>query len=241
MKYKSAIFKIGGKILEDFESLSITISQLESLYKQGRIHKIILVPGGGTIANFIRNAYEKLKFTEELAHWMGIIAMNHNGIELSKKFPNLETIDILEQVIELDKIFCIFLPYQYLKANDKLPHSWDVTSDSISLYLANEIGLNACFLIKNVDGIFNDKNNLIKDVSATEFQRLKDYEKLAKIGIDSDDLKNQSKPIDPYLITLIKQYRISCVILNGTSKMNRIIEFFDESKSLQEKIYTIIK
>ncbi|MFX1488467.1 MAG: hypothetical protein ACFFBI_04925 [Promethearchaeota archaeon] len=241
MKYKSAIFKIGGKILEDFESLTITISQLESLYKQGRIHKIILVPGGGTIANFIRIVYDKLMFTEELAHWMGIIAMNYNGIELGKKFPKLLIIDNLKRIIESDKIFCIFLPYQYLKANDNLPHSWEVTSDSISLYLANEIGLNACFLIKNVDGIFNDKNQLIKEVSAAEFQRLKDTEKLAKMGIISVDLKNQSRPIDPYLITLIKKNRIPCVILNGTSKMNRIIDFFDESKSQQEKIYTIIK
>ncbi|MFX1478556.1 MAG: hypothetical protein ACFFCI_10550 [Promethearchaeota archaeon] len=241
MKYKSAIFKIGGNILEDFESLNITISQLESLYKQGRIHKIILVPGGGIIANFIRIAYNKLKFSEELAHWMGIIAMNYNGIELGKKFPKLQTIDNLKQILEVDKIFCIFLPYQYLRANDKLPHSWEVTSDSISLYLAKEIGLNVCFLIKNVDGIFNDKNQLMKELSAAEFQRLKDTEKLAKIGITSVDLKNQSRPIDPYLTLLIKQNRIPCVILNGTSKKNRIIEFFDESKSQQEKIYTNIK
>jgi len=241
MNYNSAIFKIGGKILEDFGHLTTTISQLEFLYEENKLHKIILIPGGGTIANFIRNVYKELKFTEELAHWMGIVSMNYNGIELSKKFPKIETIENFESFHELDKIFCIFLPYEYLKANDKLPHSWEVTSDSISLFLAKEIGLNACFLIKNVDGIFNDKNQLIKEVTTTEFRKLKDSDKLANIGTIDNDLKTQSRPIDPYLITLIKRYRIACVILNGASKMNRIIEFFDESKSQREKNFTIIK
>ena len=223
MKYNSAIFKIGGKIFEDFENLSTTISQLESLYQKDKIQKIILIPGGGSIANFIRNVYNELKITEELAHWMGILSMNYNGIELSKKLPRIETIENFECLNELDKYFCIFLPYQYLKANDKLPHRWDVTSDSITLFLAKEIGLNACFLIKNVDGIFNDMNEVIKELETVEFRRLKSTDKLAKIESISDDLKNQSRPIDPYLLTLIEQYRIPCVILNGVSKLNRII------------------
>ena len=167
MKYNSAIFKIGGKILEDFGNLSTTISQLERLYKEDKIQKIILIPGGGSIANFIRNVYNELKFTEELAHWMGILSMNYNGIALSEKLPEVEIVENFECLNELDKVFCIFLPYQYLKANDKLPHSWEVTSDSITLFLAKEIGLNPCFLIKNVDGIFNDKNEIIKEFDSS--------------------------------------------------------------------------
>jgi aspartokinase-like uncharacterized kinase len=211
------------------------------LYEEDKIQKIILVPGGGSIANFIRTVYNELKFTEELAHWMGILSMNYNGIELSKKFPNLEIIENLEPIHELDKIFCIFLPYQYLKGNDKLPHSWEVTSDSITLFLAKEMDLHTCFLIKNVEGIFTNKNQLIKELTTVEFRSLKDANKLARIERVGDDLKDQSKPVDPYLITLIEKYNIPCVILNGISKMNRIFEFFDESKSPQEKIFTIIK
>ena len=90
MYYKTALFKIGGNILEDLENLDSTISQLEQLYNENLIEKIILIPGGGTLANFIRKVYRELKFTEELAHWMGIVSMNYNGLELNKKFPNFE-------------------------------------------------------------------------------------------------------------------------------------------------------
>ncbi len=98
MKYTSVIFKIGGKILENFEDLNSTISQLTQLYDKGRIQKIILIPGGGSLVNFIRKVYIELKFTEELGHWMGVISMNYNGIELGKKFPEL---DVIEDITRL--------------------------------------------------------------------------------------------------------------------------------------------
>jgi len=125
MKHKTVIFKIGGKILEDFDNLNSTISQLRQLYKKKLISNIILIPGGGSFANFIRNAYSELRFTEELAHWMGIISMNYNGLELIKKFPNLEATEDFNRLKNLKKSFCLFLPFQFLKDNDKLPHSFN--------------------------------------------------------------------------------------------------------------------
>ena len=241
MTYKTALFKIGGTIFEDFENLSSTISQFSQLYEKEVIQKIILIPGGGSFANFIRKIYNDLKLTDELAHWMSIISMNYNGIELGKKFPKLEVFEDFNKLKEIGKSYCIFLPYQFLKENDKLPHSWDVTSDSITLFLAQKFGLNECFLIKDVDGILNEKNQVIKEISALEFKKMKESCNLPKFKIIDDKLKSQSRPIDPYLLTLIKKWKISCVILNGTYDNQRITDFFDESKSLQKKTYTRIK
>ena len=50
MTYKTALFKIGGTIFEDFENLSSTISQFSQLYEKEVIQKIILIPGGGSFA-----------------------------------------------------------------------------------------------------------------------------------------------------------------------------------------------
>ena len=213
MKHKTVIFKIGGKILEDFDNLNSTISQLRQLYKKKLISNIILIPGCGSFANFIRNAYSELRFTEELAHWMGIISMNYNGLELIKKFPNLEATEDFNRLKNLKKSFCLFLPFQFLKDNDKLPHSWDATSDSITLFLAKELGLNECFLIKDVDGILNKKNQVIKEISTLEFKEMKELRKLTELKSDSEELKERSKPIDPYLTILIDRYKISCIIL----------------------------
>ena len=241
MEYTSAIFKIGGKILENFEDLSSTISQLTHLYNKGRIKKIILIPGGGSLANFIRQVYTELQFTEELGHWMGIISMNYNGIELGKKFPELDVIESINRLKKLEKTLCIFLPYRFLKEMDKLPHSWDVTSDSITLYLAKELEIPHCFLIKDIDGILNKENQVIKELTPSKYKELKKSGKLSEFKNSKGELKDQSRPVDSYLISLIEKWKFSTVILNGKPTNQRIIEYFDESKSYFEKTFSIIK
>jgi len=241
MVYPSVIFKIGGKILENFEDLDSTISQLTQLYDKGRIKRIILIPGGGALANFIRNAYSELSFTEELAHWMSIISMNYNGIELGKKFPKFDVVEDINSLKKKDQSLCIFLPYRFLKEFDTLPHSWDVTSDSITLFLAKELEIPHCFLIKDVDGILNKKNQVMKELTTSNYKKMKESGKLSEIKSIEGELKNQSRPIDSYLLTLIDKWKISCVVLNGKSNNQRISDYFDESKSNSEKIFSIIK
>ncbi|MHA2009540.1 MAG: amino acid kinase family protein [Promethearchaeota archaeon] len=241
MKLKTAIFKIGGSLLEDFEDLNSIITQFKRLNNEGLVERVIIIPGGGSLANFIRKVYSELKFTEEVAHWMGIISMNYNGIEIGKKFSELKVIEEFDKLQECGKKFILFLPYRFLKNTDTLPHSWDVTSDSITLFLANKLRLINCFLIKDVDGIFDIKNRLIKEISTSEFVKIKSTGKLFNLGIATDDLKRQTKPIDPYSITLINKYRITCIILNGRSKTSRVADFFDNTKPENEKVYTKIK
>jgi len=240
MNSKTALFKIGGKILEDFENLNSTISQLKQIFEENLVQKIILIPGGGTLANFIRKVYSELKFTEKIAHFLGIISMNYNGLELSKKYPDLRVIESFDKLKKIDNIICIFLPYEYLKETDTLPHSWDVTSDSITLFLAKELGLNECFLIKDVDGILNDKNDVIKEISVSKFKEMKDLGKLLELKSNIGELKERTNPIDTFIITLIEKYKIPCIILNGSKNMTRIFEYF-KSASKVEKIYTKIK
>ncbi|MFX1456232.1 MAG: hypothetical protein ACFFDB_12730 [Promethearchaeota archaeon] len=241
MEFTSAIFKIGGKILEDIEDLKSTISQLTQLYDKGDLQRIILIPGGGSLANFIRTVYNELQFTEELGHWMGIISMNYNGIELGKRFPQIEIIEDINRLKIKNKILCIFLPYRFLKENDKLPHSWDVTSDSITLFLAKALDITHCFLIKDIDGILNRENLLLKEVSPSDYKNMKKSGDLSDFKTTELELKDQSTPVDSYLLTLIEKWKIPCVILNGKSNTQRIIEYFDSSISNSNRIFTIIK
>jgi aspartokinase-like uncharacterized kinase len=240
MKNNTSLFKIGGKILEDLKALKSTMSQLTQLLEKGILQRIIIIPGGGTFANFIRKIYSELKFNDELAHWMSIISMNYNGIELSKKYPNLKVIENFRELKKKEEGFYIFLPYQFLKENDVLPHNWEVTSDSIALFLAGKLGLSECFLIKDVEGIMDKEKSVIREISTTEFRKLKKSGKLLGVKTIGDKLKDQSRPIDSYLLSLIERLKISCVILSGSSNSQRIIDFFDKSKSVQEKIFSRI-
>ena len=240
MTMNIAVFKIGGKILDNSNNLINTIAQLTQLFVDKAIKKIILIPGGGLLANFVRSIYREFKFNDDLAHWIAIYSMDYNGIELKRKFPHLKLCDNYEKLEQENRGMFIFLPYKYLKKHDELPHTWDVTSDSITLFLAKELGLSECFLIKDVDGILNDKNEVIKEIPVSKFKEMRELGKLFKIKSNVEELKERTNPIDPFVTTLIEKYNISCIILNGSKNKTRIFNYF-KSASKEEKIYTKIK
>jgi len=239
MVIKAAIFKIGGKILDNSKHLINTIAQLTQLYEDNIIQKIIIIPGGGTIANFVRNIYLEFKINDDLAHWIAIYSMNFNGLELKRKFPHLESVENFEHLKSEKRIFSIFLPYKYLRLIDPLPHSWDVTSDSITLYCTYKLGVNECFLIKGVDGVLDKNSNVIKELTTKKFLKLKKEDDLAKTKANLSDIKEQSKPIDAYLTKLIDLYKVNLIILNGVSPNLRILNYFSKIDQ-RNKIYSKI-
>ena len=239
MKYKEAVFKIGGKILENSNDIKSTISQLTQLYEKKILQKIIVIPGGGSFANFVRSLDDVLRIGDDLAHWIAIYSMNYNGIILNRKYPALESIEKLKIFQDAKQMFCIFLPYSFLHEDDTLPHNWDVTSDSIALHVANKLKKRQCFLIKNIDGIFNIDKELIKSISTFKYNELKSSNQLENI-IDDDINIKKSKPIDPYLLKLIETYKTPCYILNGKPTNQRIVEFFNSDIPDEKKIYTKI-
>ncbi|MFX1573128.1 MAG: hypothetical protein ACFFB0_10300 [Promethearchaeota archaeon] len=239
MAIPSAIFKIGGKILDNSKNLINTIAQLTQLYEDGIINKIILIPGGGTIANFVRSIYKEFHFDADLAHWIGIYSMEYNGLEVKRKFPHLQIYQDYKNLRKERKLISVFLPYKYLKRKDELPHIWDVTSDSITLYLAKKLGLSECFLIKDVDRILNSNQTLIKEISTVEYRNLKNKGKLRINDLGETNLKAKTRPIDPYLLTLIDNYRIPCIILNGSHSTTKIFNYFT-IPSKEDKVFTKI-
>ena len=216
-----------------------TFSQLTQLYEEKILQKIFIIPGGGSFANFVRKIDEELELGDDLAHWMAIYSMNCNGQILIKNYPDLETIDELKAFQDAKQMFCVFLPYNFLRKDDNLPHNWNVTSDSIALYVANKLKLSYCFLIKNIDGILNVDKELIKSISTSKYSELKDSNQLDKI-IENDEVLKKSKPIDSYLLKLIEKYKTPCYILDGRPYNQRIIEFFNTDIPDKKKIYTKI-
>ena len=113
MMYKIAIFKIGGRILDNSKDLTTTVAQLTQLYEDQIIKKIILIPGGGTNVNLIRELYNEFQINDELAHWMAIYSMDYNGIVLNKKLNlnqlNKQTKTYLRNGLELNLLLLYVL------------------------------------------------------------------------------------------------------------------------------------
>ena len=239
MLYYSIIVKIGGKILENKENLESTIAQFKHICENDNVQKIIIIPGGGTYANFLRKIDEKISIGDELSHWMAIFAMNCNGIELSQKYNDIKFFDNLGELKKSNERIAVFLPYDFINQRDELPHIWDVTSDSITVYIAHHLGLKDCFLIKDIDGIISNNNEILRELTTSEYNNLKNTNKILTIDEDQEKIKD-SQPIDSYIINLINKYNINCIILNGCSNKKRIITFFEESEDDSKRVYTKI-
>jgi aspartokinase-like uncharacterized kinase len=238
MTVNIAIFKIGGKILENRNYLNSTISQLTSIYEKNLISKIILIAGGGSYANLIRKLDRKFELGDDLSHWMAIYTMDINGKKIGTYFPRISKTRRFEDIKKAQRIFTVFLPFRFLKEFDELPHSWAVTSDSITLFLAHKLGISNCFLIKDIDGIISSNNEVLIELTTEEFTKLKSNAKLARVNLEVE--KRETEPVDPYLLKIIEKYKIPCIILNGSSSNLRILKYF-KIKNEQKKIYTKIK
>ena len=176
---------------------------------------------------------------DDLSHWMAIFTMNWNGIRLNQEYNQLTCFTNLDELKKSNERIVIFLPYDFIYQRDELPHSWSVTSDSITVYIAHHLGLKDCFLIKDIDGIISNKNEILRELTTFEYKNLKKTNKILTINTNREKNKD-SQPIDSYIINLINKYNVNCIILNGSSNKKRIITFFEESEDDSKRVFTKI-
>ncbi|MEN6592023.1 MAG: delta 1-pyrroline-5-carboxylate synthetase [Methanobacterium sp.] len=186
---------------------------------------VMVICGGGELANLLRQYDEKMDFSDTAAHKSAILCMDILGMLLADKIPGAEgvhSIDQAEKAIREGKL-PILISSQFLFGEDPLEHSWRVTSDSLSLYIAHQ--LKAKLLIAtDVDGIYDhnpskDGTQLIRNISA---------KKLLDFGETS---------VDEFLAGLLLQYGSSCYVINGKYP-ERVLSII-EGKSEDTK-YTLI-
>lgn len=189
--------KIGGSIIRDKDALLRLCETLINIRKP-----IVLITGGGNIADEVRKLDSTYKISQDSAHWMAILAMDMNGYLLSDLFNEFEYAESVKEclkIIEKGKI-PIFLTFKLMREKNPLPRSWEVTSDSIAAFVCKLFDSKKLILIKNVDGIYrnpNDKSTLIKKIP---------LERIEKYG---------GTCIDPYLPKLLKENEIECHVVSG--------------------------
>jgi hypothetical protein len=128
------VVKVGGSLIDDLDPI------LFSLKNSGR--PVLIVPGGGRFADLVR----RTGVSGDAAHWMAIAAMEQTGWYIVSK--GVSPVTRLRVPPEVE----VLLPYDVLRSADPLPHSWDITSDTISAWIASRLSL-PLILLKSVDGI----------------------------------------------------------------------------------------
>jgi 5-(aminomethyl)-3-furanmethanol phosphate kinase len=113
---------------------------------------LILVPGGGAFADSVRMMQAKMRFNDAAAHHMALLAMEQYGLALSALWPRLSTAATpaaIRSALRMNRVACWAPAPMALGA--ALPKSWGVTSDTLSAWLATELGAKKLLLIKSAD------------------------------------------------------------------------------------------
>lgn len=157
-----------------------------------REHEVLIVPGGGIFADEVRRVYAEHRLSERAAHFMAIAAMDAYG-EFLSSVSGIPARQALEGSLP-----AILLPYRLMRERDPLPHSWQVTSDSIACYVAALLGEKRLAILTDVDGIYAG-GRLVREITARELEKLGET------------------CVDAYLPKLLQKYKITCTVANGKS------------------------
>jgi aspartokinase-like uncharacterized kinase len=123
---------------------------MEGLARAARRQWLVVVPGGGRFADEVRRADRRFALGDSAAHWMAILGMDQYGYLLADLAPGSV---IARRRAELVRgRLNILVPSRWLLGADPLPHSWDVTSDSIAAWFARALGAPRLVLVKHADG-----------------------------------------------------------------------------------------
>jgi aspartokinase-like uncharacterized kinase len=149
----TVIFKLGGSLM----TLPGLAEKLQFVLRERPNDPCLIIAGGGDSADIVRRWSQVHELSEEVAHWLALSSLDlnrrlieellrcrpvisrHNAeaIWASKRSPlllNLREFVAAEESLE----------------NEKLPHNWDVTSDTLSAWTAVRWPATELVLLKSV-------------------------------------------------------------------------------------------
>ena len=144
-----ALIKIGGSLYS-----SVDLPELRAHWARlAQRHRILALPGGGPFADQVRAADTRYRLSDSAAHWMAILAMDQYAYLLADLIPNAMLIrdHASAKKVCKEKRLTILAPSTLLLEHDPLPHSWNVTSDSIAAWVAARWQIKLLVLIKSTE------------------------------------------------------------------------------------------
>jgi len=142
------VLKLGGSLLEAPELdawLATTVG--------AGAGRCVVVPGGGPFADRVRDSQPRLGFSDAAAHDMALLAMAQTGHLLMDRQPALAPAASVEAIRAAWRQVRtpVWLPQPLaLRAAKDIRPGWEVTSDSLSAWLAGRLGVPRLALVKSV-------------------------------------------------------------------------------------------
>ena len=140
------VVKLGGSVIRSPE-LNAWLAAIASAERA-----MVIVPGGGALADEVRGYQQSLGFGDGPAHRMALLAMDQLAwavAGLKSGFEVGESEAALFEILQRGRV-AVWAPYALIANRNDLPASWSLTSDSLALWLAGKIGASHCYLIKSI-------------------------------------------------------------------------------------------
>lgn len=181
-------------------------------------HRLLVVPGGGPFADTVRDYDRRYGLSDSAAHWMAILAMDQYAYGLVDLIPQSRVVRSAKAAAEIALAgrMPVLAPFDWLRQTNPLPHSWKVTSDSISAWVATAIKAERLVLLKDIDCLYGsnpDKGNTEAPASIT-------------LGQLAD-----GQWVDRFFASIMRDNRIDLWILNGNAP-HRLDQLLSEGKTL---------
>jgi 5-(aminomethyl)-3-furanmethanol phosphate kinase len=215
-----AVIKIGGSLSRG-NALSRLCKQIEIL---GKSRHLLIIPGGGDFADLVRKVYTQYSLSATAAHFMAVLAMDQYGYLLSQLIPHSILIRdwLALNPDSWENKVAIMLPSEWMIHHDPLPHSWDITSDSIAAWVAAQSDCRRLILLKDVDGLWAQSDEkpgykaLISEMTLAQLSR-------------------HAGGVDPYLWRILKSSAIETWLVNGAHP-ERLAELLEDGRTRGTRI-----
>jgi 5-(aminomethyl)-3-furanmethanol phosphate kinase len=196
MMTPQVILKVGGSLFDNPH-----FRQLLKRYVTTVATPVVIVPGGGDLADAIRKLDAIHRIGEEDAHWLAVRTLSITARLISQLLDDIPIIEGLER--EYPRISVLDAEPFLLadrKSTGEIPHNWSVSSDAIAGRFAELSGATELRLVKSCPAPSDD------------------WETCADLGF-----------IDPVLPGLLKRSKMKCVAvqLSDTSILFGASEFED--------------
>ncbi|WP_253399454.1 uridylate kinase [Methylorubrum extorquens] len=142
-----AVVKIGGSLVADRARLCALLAECVAE------PPVAIVPGGGLFADAVRATQAALGLDDALAHRLALDAMGRMAEVFCTLEPRLTIARSLEAVADAlaQGRSVIWDPIALKAGHADIAESWDVTSDSLALWLAGMLGVERCILVKSAN------------------------------------------------------------------------------------------
>jgi len=140
------VIKLGGSVVRSSE----LPAWLDTIAASRR--PIIVVPGGGALADEVRACQASLGFGDAAAHRMALLAMDQHAWAVAGLRPGFAvgaTEADLQDALGRGSV-AVWAPYGLIAGRTDIEESWRLTSDSLALWLATCLGASRCYLIKSL-------------------------------------------------------------------------------------------